>query len=82
MPKKKLTKEQRAFRFYDSARGHLVLAIIIWFIGFNLGLLAIDTGSLLQWGGVIVSLFWGAHHVVQATKLFIDKTWKKQSKKA
>lgn len=74
--KKKLTKEQRAFRFYDSALGHLVLAAIIWIIGFNLTLLAVDTGSLLQWGGVLISLFWGLYHLSKATQLFVKKLWK------
>lgn len=80
--KRPLTKEQKAFRFYDSALGHFVLAAIIWTIGFNLFLLAVDSGSLLQWGGVIISLVWGLYHLVEATKLFIKKSWQKRSKKA
>ena len=80
MPKKKISNQQKAFRFYDSARGHLILVIIIWFIGFNLLLLAIDTGSLLQWSGVFVSFLWGMHHLVQSIKLCIQKTWNKSKK--
>ena len=83
MPKKKLlTKEQKAFRFYQSPSGHIVLAVIIWFIGFNLALLAIDTGSLLQWGGVFVSLFWGLYHLLQGLHMYFKKLWRKTSKKA
>ena len=80
MAQKKQTKQQKAFKFYDSAPGHLVLTLIIWFIGFNLLLLAIDTGSLLQWGAVIVSLLWGMHHLIQSIKLTYKKLWKPQKK--
>ncbi len=73
--KKKLTKEQKAFKFYDSARGHLILALIIWFIGFNILILAIDSGSLVQWGAVVVSLIWGGHHLTQSIKIFLQKSW-------
>lgn len=81
MAKKQLTKEQKAFRFYDTALGHLVLLVIIWVIGFNLFLLAIDSGSLLQWCGVIISLVWGFYHLIEATKLFIKKLWYTAKKK-
>jgi hypothetical protein len=81
MPSKKpATKEQKAFRFYNTAAGHLVLSAIIWFIGFNLFLLATDTGSLLQWGGVLISLFWGLYHFIIAVQMFIKKAWQKASK--
>jgi hypothetical protein len=86
MPAKKQpissVSERRAFRFYKSILGHVVLALIIWIIGFNLLILAIDTGSLLQWGGVFVSLFWGLYHLLQSTQMFIKKLWQKTSKKA
>lgn len=77
MSKKSVTKEQKAFRFYNSALGHLVLATIIWVIGFNLFLLATDTGSLLQWAGVIISLVWGLYHVIEGMYLFFKKLWRK-----
>ena len=73
--KKKPTKQQKAFRFYDSSRGHLILALIIWFIGINILMLAIDSGSLLQWGVFIVSLIWGAHHITQSIKIFLQQAW-------
>ena len=79
--RKKITKQQRAFRFYDSATGHVVLAAIIWIIGFNLFILAVDSGSLLQWGGVVVSVVWGLYHLVEATKLFVKKSWQRRSKR-
>lgn len=81
MSKKPITKERRAFRFYNTAWGHVVLAAIIWVIGFNLFLLAVDSGSLLEWGGVIISLFWGLYHLIRATRMFIKKLWHKKSKK-
>lgn len=81
MVKQRLIKEKKAFRFYNSALGHLVLVAIIWTIGFNLFLLAVDSGSLLQWGGVIISLVWGLYHLVEAIKLFFKKSWQKRSKK-
>ncbi len=80
--KNKPTKEQKAFQFYNSALGHLVLLAIIWVIGFNLFLLAVDSGSLLQWGGVLVCLFWGLYHLIESLKLFIKKLWHRQNKKA
>jgi len=80
--KKPITKEQKAFRFYHSVPGHFVLAAIIWVIGFNLLLLATDTGSLLQWGGVIICLFWGLYHFVWALNLFVKKLWHKAKKTA
>lgn len=73
MSKKPITKQQKAFRFYRTAWGHVVLAAMIWVIGFNLLLLATDTGSLLQWGGVLVSLFWGLYHLALALKLALNK---------
>ncbi len=79
--RKKLTKEQRAFRFYNTAPGHLVLAALIWVIGFNLFLLATDTGSLLQWSGVIVCLIWGLYHLVVATQMFLKKLWQRANSK-
>lgn len=81
MAKKRLVKEQKAFKFYDTALGHLVLLAIIWAIGFNLFLLAIDSGSLLQWCGVIISLVWGIYHLIEAIKLFIKKLWFTAKKK-
>lgn len=81
MGKKQVTKEQKAFRFYNSALGHVVLAVIIWVIGFNLFLLATDTGSLLQWGGVIASLVWGLYHLLNAAYLFFNKLWRKAKQK-
>lgn len=83
MPKKKpITKEQKAFRFYNSAPGHVVLAAIIWVIGFNLFLLATDTGSLLQWAGVLICLFWGLHHLIVAVSVTTKRLWRKQKKNA
>lgn len=82
MGKKSVNKEKRAFRFYNTAAGHLVLAAIIWFIGFNLLLLATDTGSLLQWGGVVISLFWGLSHLFIAGQMFVKKLWRRTSKQA
>ena len=82
MARKRLTKEQKAFRFYDSSLGHLVLSAIIWVIGFNLFLLAVDSGSFLQWGGVIISLVWGLYHLIEAAKLFVKKSWQRRKKKA
>mgnify|MGYP001447572191 CR=1 FL=1 len=78
--KKKLSKEQKAFKFYDSARGHLILALIIWFIGFNILILAIDSGSMLQWGAVVVSLIWGGHHLTQSIKIFLQQSWNTNKK--
>ena len=80
MPKKPITKEQKSFRFYRRAPGHLVLAAIIWVIGYTLFLHASDTGSLLQWGIVGICLFWGLYHVGVATALFSRKLWRKQNK--
>lgn len=81
MAKKPVTKEQKAFRFYNSALGHLVLAVIIWVIGFNLLLLATDSGSLLQWAGVGVSLVWGLYHLYETIKLYVKKIWRKKTSK-
>jgi F0F1-type ATP synthase membrane subunit a len=80
MAKKPVSKEQKAFRFYNTAAGHLVLAVIIWFVGFNLLLLATDTGSLLQWGGVVISLVWGLYHFSMSVQMFVKKVWQRASK--
>lgn len=80
--KSKPTQNQKVFDFYNSTLGHLVLLAIIWVIGFNLFLLAVDSGSLLQWGGVLVCLFWGFYHLIESLMLFIKKVWPSQNKKA
>lgn len=71
------TKEKKAFRFFNTVAGNLVLAALIWFIGFNLLVLASDTGSLLQWGGVVICLFWGLSYLLHAITMFIKKLWHK-----
>ncbi len=78
MPKnRQAQKNSKMFRFYKSAIGHLVLMLIVWVIGYSIFWVAVDTGSTLQWLLVILSLFFGIYHLVQATSLFIKKLWHK-----
>lgn len=82
MSTKQYSKDNKAFRFYNSTLGHLVLMLIVWVIGYSLFWVAVDTGSTLQWLLVIFSLFYGTYHLVQAIRLFIKKLWYKTSNRA
>lgn len=82
MSTKQYSKYNRAFRFYDSSVGHLVLMMIVWVVGYSFFWVAVDTGSTLQWLLVIFSLFYGIYHLVQAIRLFVKKLWHKTNSKA
>jgi uncharacterized membrane protein len=53
--------------------GYVVTGLIMWLIGYMLAILAIDSGSLLQWLGVLVALVWGFIRIVEGTYKFITK---------
>ena len=45
----------------------------MWLVGYLLAMLAIDSGSLLQWLGVLVALVWGFIRIVEGLYQFVKK---------
>lgn len=54
--------------------GYVATGLIMWLVGYLLALLAIDSGSLLQWLGVLVALVWGFIRIVEGTYKFMKKS--------
>ncbi len=45
--------------------GYVITGLIMWLVGYLLSILAVDSGSLLQWAGVMVAAAWGTVRVFQ-----------------
>lgn len=82
MSKSQQQRLRKSFRFYDTATGHLVLMLIIWVIGYVLFWVAVDTGSILQWTGVVICLSGGTYHLIKAISGLLKKYGTKQVKKS
>jgi len=54
--------------FLATPLGYLVSALVIWGVGFLLLLIAIRSGSLIEWLGVIIALIWGTSRLITAAK--------------
>ncbi len=66
MAKKKAQKLHPA----QTPGGYIVTGLIMWLVGYLLSLLAIDSGSSLQWLGVLVAFLWGLVRIVEGTYQF------------
>lgn len=53
--------------------GYVVTGLLMWLVGYLLSLLAVDSGSLLQWAGVLVAFVWGFIRIVEGLYKFIKK---------
>lgn len=67
--KKKQTKVHPA----QTPHGYIVTGLIMWLVGYLLFILAVDSGSLLQWLGVLVAGIWGAVRIIEGTYQFFTK---------
>ncbi len=54
--------------FLATIIGKLVSALCVWGVGFLLLLIAVKSGSLLEWVLVIIALIMGINYLVQAVK--------------
>ncbi len=45
--------------------GYIITGLIMWAIGYLLSILAVDSGSLLQWAGTAMAFIWGSVRVIQ-----------------
>ena len=54
--------------------GYVITGLIMWLVGYLLAMLAIDSGSLLQWLGVLVALVWGLIRIVEGLYQFVKKS--------
>lgn len=62
--KDRLTKS-RLHRQASSPAGYITTGLIMWVLGYILGSLAIDSGSILQWIGTIIAFAWGLVRIIQ-----------------
>lgn len=53
--------------------GYVVTGLIMWLVAYLLSILAVDSGSLLQWLAVLVALVWGSVRIVEGSYQFIKK---------
>lgn len=67
--KKKQTKVHPA----QTPHGYIVTGLIMWLVGYLLFILAVDSGSLLQWLGTLVAGVWGTVRIVEGTYQFFSK---------
>jgi uncharacterized membrane protein len=75
MPAKKTTKQTKKASVHpaQTAGGYVVTGLLMWLVGYLLSLLAVDSGSLLQWLGVLVAFGWGFVRIVEGLYKFIKK---------
>jgi uncharacterized membrane protein len=53
--------------------GYIVTGLIMWLVGYLLFILAVDSGSLLQWAGVFVAVIWGLVRIIEGSYQLIKK---------
>lgn len=76
MVKKQPSKNQPAkidFGFFRRPAGYFFTTAALWVVGYILASLAIDSGSLLQWGTAVLALGWGLVRLIQGIILSIKK---------
>lgn len=66
-------KQQTKIHPAQTPGGYVVTGLIMWLIGYLLFLLAVDSGSLLQWLGVLVAIVWGSVRIIEGTYQFFAK---------
>jgi uncharacterized membrane protein len=71
MPAKK--KAAKKVHPVQTPGGYIVTGLIMWVVGYMLAILAIDSGSLLQWLGVLIAFGWGLVRIVEGTYQFFMK---------
>jgi len=71
--KKSVKKTAKKLHPAQTPGGYIITGLIMWLVGYLLSILAIDSGSLLQWLGVFVALGWGFVRILEGTYQFIKK---------
>ncbi len=71
MPSKKSTKNRQ--HPMQTPVGYFVAGLIMWLVGYLLSILAVDSGSLLQWLGVLIALIWGLVRIIEGLYRLIKK---------
>lgn len=70
--KKKSTKPKQ--HPVQTPLGYVVTGLLMWLVGYLLLILAVDSGSNLQWLGVFVAVIWGAIRIIEGGfKLLMSK---------
>ncbi len=70
MPK----KAENSKHIWQKPSGYFVSAFVLWAVGYILLSLAIDSGSILQWLGAIVTVLWGiVRFITGITQYFSSK---------
>ena len=59
--------------FLATSMGKLVSALCVWGVGFLLLLIAVKSGSLLEWVLVVAALLTGATYIAQAIKQLLTR---------
>lgn len=71
--KKTAKKKQVKLHPAQTPGGYIITGLIMWLVGYLLFILAVDSGSLLQWAGVAVAIIWGAVRIVEGSYQFLKK---------
>jgi hypothetical protein len=53
--------------------GYVITGLIMWLVGYLLFILAVDSGSLLEWLGVLIAAGWGFIRVSEGLYKLISK---------
>ena len=69
-PKKKTTKRVHPAQ---TPAGYVITGLLMWVVGYLLFILAVDSGSYLQWAGVFTALVWGFVRVIEGSYQYIKQ---------
>lgn len=66
----------------QTAGAYMVTGLLMWIAGYLLALLALDSGNLVQWVGVLIAFVWGTVRIIEgliklAKELVTTKNGKK-----
>ena len=74
----KQTATKKHARFLNQPVGYLLSAAVLFAAGYLLFSLAVDSGSIAQWAGVLLALVVGLIRLAQGLKLLIQSHGKKR----
>jgi len=63
MPNKK--KKAAKVHLAQTPTGYLVTGLLMWIVGYLLLILALESGNLIQWLGVLLAFTWGLFRIVE-----------------
>jgi len=73
MPAAKAKKNAKVHPVMTPA-GYVLTGLVMWLMAYLLVMLAVDSGSLLQWLGALVALVWGLVRILEG----VHKAFKKK----